>query len=505
MLLVHKDAAAIVRQARLLASQGDAVVVHVDGGASADTWLGVVEGLAGVPGVHLLRNRVRCGWGHWSLVDASLRLARAGLAVFPDATHFYLVSGDCVPTKSARTIRRELHEDGRDRIEAVDFFTSGWIKTGLCEDRVSYRHWFNERVQRWLFYGSLAVQRWLGVTRKVPKGLRLRIGSQWWCLRRSTLQAVVDLACRHPKWMRFFRTTWIPDESFFQTMVGQVVPEAELTQAPPTFLMFSDYGLPICFHDDHADGLWSQPGFFARKLAGGAQGLRSQSEDVFKGPDRTAPPPENCFAKTLRWTASRGRVGRSTPPPPWSRPAPRITAIICKRWDLARQVESEASRLTGAAALGHVFDTLSDGDPDLGGYGYTLDWRREAPLRYLCRAVEAAGKSAVSVCLDPCRLDVVRALQDVADAHVLWLDIALDHNFAAAHADRLGLRGAMRDGVALELEHERHDLARLPPGSLARVSDQDPTPRITHQLASALDIDHGLAGQLAAQIQRNGP
>ncbi len=28
--------------------------------------------------------------------------------------------------------------------------------------------------------------------------------------------------------MRFFRTTWIPDETFFQTIVRHLVPEAEI-------------------------------------------------------------------------------------------------------------------------------------------------------------------------------------------------------------------------------------------------------------------------------------
>ena len=32
-----------------------------------------------------------------------------------------------------------------DYIESFDFYGSGWIKTGIQEERLIYRHWFNER------------------------------------------------------------------------------------------------------------------------------------------------------------------------------------------------------------------------------------------------------------------------------------------------------------------------------------------------------------------------
>ena len=60
--------------------------------------------------------------------------------------------------------------------------------------------------------------------------------------------------------MRFFRTTWIPDETFFQTLVRHLVPETRFATRTLTFLMFSDYGMPVTFYNDHYDLLLS-PGF----------------------------------------------------------------------------------------------------------------------------------------------------------------------------------------------------------------------------------------------------
>jgi hypothetical protein len=64
---------------------------------------------------------------------------------FPRATHFYMLSGDCMPIKSAEYAHEFLDRDDADFIESFDFFKSDWIKTGIRDERLIYRHWFNER------------------------------------------------------------------------------------------------------------------------------------------------------------------------------------------------------------------------------------------------------------------------------------------------------------------------------------------------------------------------
>jgi hypothetical protein len=221
----------------------------------------------------LVPQRRRCGWGDWSLVDATLRTLRAARAAFPQATHFYLLSGDCMPIKSAEHARASLDADDADFIESHDFFASGWIRTGLTEERLIYRHLFNERKHKWLFYAALRLQRRLGLRRPLPADLRIRIGSQWWCLRRDTVQRVLQFCADRPDVLRFFRRTWIPDETFFQTLVGHLVPDAQICCRPLTCLMFSDYGMPVTFHDDHLDLLLRQDCLFARKISPGARQL----------------------------------------------------------------------------------------------------------------------------------------------------------------------------------------------------------------------------------------
>src|SRR5690606_21445700 len=127
------------------------------------------------------KRRLKCGWGEWSLVGATLEAVRAAVEAFPAATHFYMLSGDCMQIKTAEFAHALLDAEDVDYIESFDFFTSDWIKTGLKEERLIYRHWFNERNHKGLFYNSFKWQRALGLSRKVPDDLQMMIGSQWWC------------------------------------------------------------------------------------------------------------------------------------------------------------------------------------------------------------------------------------------------------------------------------------------------------------------------------------
>ena len=127
ILLCHKEPEAIVAQANRLTATGDYIAIHFD--ASAEN-------------VTFARRRIKCGWGAWSLVQATLYSIEAAVEAFPKATHFYMISGDCMPTKSADYIHEFLDTQDADFIESFDFFRSDWIKTGMREERLIYRHFF---------------------------------------------------------------------------------------------------------------------------------------------------------------------------------------------------------------------------------------------------------------------------------------------------------------------------------------------------------------------------
>ena len=74
----------------------------------------------------------------------------------------------------------------------------------MKEDRLHYLHFFNERTQKWLFYTSLNLQRPFGPSREVPNDIQVQIGSQWWCLRRRTVESIMEFIKRRRDVVNFF-------------------------------------------------------------------------------------------------------------------------------------------------------------------------------------------------------------------------------------------------------------------------------------------------------------
>ena len=60
--------------------------------------------------------RIKCGWGEWSLVQATLYAVEAALVgKFPRATHFYMLSGDCHADQDCRVHVHNFLDDQRLR------------------------------------------------------------------------------------------------------------------------------------------------------------------------------------------------------------------------------------------------------------------------------------------------------------------------------------------------------------------------------------------------------
>ncbi|MEM7489734.1 MAG: DUF5928 domain-containing protein, partial [Pseudomonadota bacterium] len=444
LLLCHKDPAAVIRQARGLTAEGDYVAIHFDARAPAAAMAEIEAGTRDDPNVALVRRRVKCGWGEWSLVRATLAATRTALDAFPRATHFYMISGDCRPVKSAAHARAMLDARDVDYIESFDFFTSGWIKTGLKEDRLVYRHLFNERGARRLFYASLYLQKKLGLARAIPADIEVMIGSQWWCLRRSTIEKVLDFARDRRDVMRFFATTWIPDETFFQTAVRHLVPRAEIDPRTLTFLVFTDYGMPATFHDDHYDLLVSQDFLFARKISPEATALKDRLDALWASGERDFPI-SGDGRRLFAFLTQRGRVGRRFAPRFWEAEASlgrdrEVVVLVCKKYHVAKRLAQSLRDHQVLPAIDYLFDEEATPMPHMGGIESTLAKRhrhRRALLRMLFRRL---GTDRAAICLDPVNHDLLEDLyRDGTALKTLLIDCAFDDAYLEGHAERMGL------------------------------------------------------------------
>ncbi len=467
ILLCHKDHAAIAAQADRLTAAGDAVCIHFDSRAKTADFEALKDALAQNPNVAFAAKRVKCGWGEWSLVAATLSAVRTARETFMDATHFYLLSGDCMPVKSAEYIHDYLDARDMDIIESYDFFESDWIKTGFREERLIYRHLFNERTQPKQYYASIRAQRALGMKRAVPPDLRMMIGSQWWCLRRGSVDAILAFLKGRKDIERFFKTTWIPDESFFQTLIRHLVPDVEIDCRTPTFLMFSDYGMPVNFYNDHFDLLVGQDYLFARKISPEAFDLKEKLGAIYAEVGRTFDVSDEG-RRLHGFVTGRGRVGERFAPRFWEKDATigrerSLMIVTCKKWHVAKRLLHSIGSATNVPALEFLFDEEATPLPDLGGIQASLPKRnrhRRAMMRMLFDYYET---DRLLICLDPSNIDLFRDFYaDRSETRMLEIDCAYSDSYLHGHATRVGLASGTTSAADFEtlLPTIRNDLAR---------------------------------------------
>lgn len=273
VILAHRNLNRTAQLSRVLADGGARVVIHVDARCDDVQFQMLRAQIGAHPGIRLV-GRIECDWGMYSLVRATLASVALLIDTWPGVAMVANLSGDTLPIRPVAAILAHISANAdSDMIGSVPVETGEWIKGGLREERL--RYWFplGWRRHRWLFDRLVLVQRALGIRRRVPAGLSPRFGSQFWCLRRQTLQAILDDPDRD-RFERFFKWTWIPDESYFQTLAARhsdrIVPDCLV------FAEFDHSGTPVVFHDDHADLLSATNALFVRKVWPGAEELYSQ-------------------------------------------------------------------------------------------------------------------------------------------------------------------------------------------------------------------------------------
>ena len=444
ILLCHKDPDAIVQQAQQLTAAGDYIAIHFDARAPKEAYAKIKAGLADNPNVAYARKQIKCGWGEWSLVQATLYAVAAAVDAFPRATHFYMVSGDCMAIKSATYTHQFLDADDVDYIESFDYFESDWIKTGFKEERLIYRHVFNERTQKGLFYTAFNFQRRFGLTREIPKDLQIMIGSQWWCLRRRTIEWILEFAEKRKDVMRFFRTTWIPDETFFQTLVRHLIPKNEIKTRTLTFLMFTDYGMPVTFYNDHYDLLLAQDGLFARKISPEAKSLKDRLGKLYSS-DQTDFKTSNEGRNLFKFLTGRGRIGRRFATRFWETETSlgrerELLIVACKKWHVAKRLTDAIRTHTDVPAIDYLFNENDTEMPNLGGIQSTLGKRtrhRRALMRML---FDYHQTNKLVICLDTASIDLMQDFfSDRSNTRLLEIECTFSDDYLTGHAKRVGL------------------------------------------------------------------
>lgn len=360
IMLIHANFDRAEQLARHWSDAGCPVVIHVDLSVKTHTLNAFRESLADVSNVRF-SHRHRCEWGTWGLVAAAQDAAELMLEQFPDVGHVYLASGSCLPLRPVKELIDYLGARAdTDFIESATTADVPWTVGGLDKERFTLRFPFSWRKRRTLFDRYVALQRRLGIKRRIPDGITPHLGSQWWCLTRETLSAILSSPDR-ARYDRYFSKVWIPDESYFQTLARKYSPNIESRSL--TLSKFDYQGRPYIFYDDHLQVLRRSDCFVGRKIWPRADGLYDAFlTDATDSTRRGEPNPariERIFAKAVE-RRTRGRPGLYMQSRfPAETRGNELTAAKYSVFqgfsDLFEDFETWLARVTGAQVHGHLF------------------------------------------------------------------------------------------------------------------------------------------------------
>ncbi|MEK0165064.1 beta-1,6-N-acetylglucosaminyltransferase [Phaeobacter sp. A36a-5a] len=360
VLLVHTALDRAEQVARHWVAGGCPVVLHVDKKVPQATFSAFKAAFAGDPMVRFSR-RHRCEWGTWGIVAASQSASGLMLAKYPSVRHVFLASGSCLPLRPVSDLVDYLAARPRtDFIESATTADVPWIVGGLDVERFTLRFPFSWKKRRYLFDKYVSLQRKLGIKRRIPDGLVPHMGSQWWCLTRQTLSAILEDPDR-PRYDRYFRKVWIPDESYYQTLVRLY--SSNIESRSLTLSKFDFQGKPHNFYDDHLQLLRRSDCFVARKIWPHADRLYStflgDQPDLMKTSEPNPGKIDRIFSKAVE-RRTRGRPGLYMQ----SRlPANGLeNGITCNPYsmfqgftELFENFEEWLTQVTGAKVHGHLF------------------------------------------------------------------------------------------------------------------------------------------------------
>jgi hypothetical protein len=202
-LLVHRFPEQFKRMFHAIYAPGNSYLIHVDKNSGNALAKDIAAFLKPYQGVEILPGRPAL-WGGYSLVQAELRGMKRLLEMNPGWKYFINLSGQDFPLKSQAYIQEYLsaHDD-------TQFMR--------CADQQIIRPDTMNRVSH-IFVEAFARIFRTRIARNFPAGARPFIGTQWKIVSRRFCEFV----CHDPladRFKRFYRRSFIADESFFQTVM----------------------------------------------------------------------------------------------------------------------------------------------------------------------------------------------------------------------------------------------------------------------------------------------
>ncbi len=251
----------LVRLVDLLDEPTTSFVISVDRRTDDATFSAMHRPLAGRRNVHFLprHSSPYRSFGHVrSTLGGIDHLIRSNIAF----DHLSVLTGQDLPIKSNATIRRRLAEASGDGfLEHFPLPDERWSGGGLNRFSSIFLHTHDRHL-------SIGRRRFGGlIARGFPFAAAPYGGSGYWTLPHDLVVYIHDFVRRHPEWVRFFRTTDMPDETFFHTILMNSPHAARVVADDLRHIDWADRSeLPRIWRLGDFDELAASDDLFARKF-----------------------------------------------------------------------------------------------------------------------------------------------------------------------------------------------------------------------------------------------
>lgn len=205
-ILVHRYPEQFKRLFKAIYREGNQYLIHIDKSSGKQLSDEIEDFLSSYYGAQILEPK-NALWGGYSLVDAEIRGMERLLKMDKDWKYYINLSGQDFPLKSQEYIEDFLNENqGREYIRSLD-------QKLIRPDTLN-------RINN-IFIEAFSKIFRTGIKRKFLKNARPYIGTQWKVVSREFCDMVVNDPLVN-RFKKFYRNSFIADESFFQTIMMNV-------------------------------------------------------------------------------------------------------------------------------------------------------------------------------------------------------------------------------------------------------------------------------------------
>lgn len=278
-IIVHKNPAQLARLIKRLTEPTTTFYLYVDGKADLEPFRAALHQLPGSQ-VVWLTPREPISWGNFSLSAAYLSGFQTILLQDPQPDFILTLSGQDYPLVPNATIHQWLTAHLNQSIIDHSIITQDdphilqrvqqYYLAVNRHHSIIYPHPLPDTFKRKLFNRTIRLSGLLPLPRRMPLGHQLYFGTNWFQLKPLAARYLVDFARENPAYVRFFRTTYVPEESFFHTVLANASESVRgpLLNQRLTFMQWDrppgSYSLPIRL--DELPALLSSGKLFARKF-----------------------------------------------------------------------------------------------------------------------------------------------------------------------------------------------------------------------------------------------